>query len=488
MNTAHADAVLYFVNPGYLPSASRRTREVFDPATLERIGVIPLCDKADVDEAIAVADAARIEWRAFDGRARGRLLHEVAETIEQSVEHGLEVACLMGAETGRSFSDAMAELAGCARVFRHYAELASEESNDVLSSLRSLTLRHRHYEPYGISVHILGVSQPLLLMCRTVAASLAAGNSCIVKPAETAALCTLKFMEYFRGLSSGLVSCLPGDGLTAQLLVQSAATHVVAFSGGAAAASAVAVTCAELMKPCVIETGCSAPVIVSRHALLDVAAACAVTAAFRLGGQTCTSAKRFFVVDEVHDPFVERFAEGVRALRTGYSRGYSEIGPLVSEEARKKVMGLVEDALAKGATRVCGGQIPADHPIGWFYEPTLLTELSEDMDIYHEECFGPVAAVRRVRHFDEALELANSSPCKQGAVLFSGDLAEAITAADRLEAGLIWVNNPLIYNETLTVDGWTLSGLGSDVGLCGLNAFRRSKTVFINHPAREWQC
>ncbi|WP_259769086.1 aldehyde dehydrogenase family protein, partial [Pseudomonas protegens] len=218
MNTAHADAVLYFVNPGYLPSASRRTREVFDPATLERIGVIPLCDKADVDAAIAVADAARIEWRAFDGRARGRLLHEVAETIEQSVEHGLEVACLMGAETGRSFSDAMAELAGCARVFRHYAELASEESNDVLSSLRSLTLQHRHYEPYGISVHILGVSQPLLLMCRTVAASLAAGNSCIVKPAETAALCTLKFMEYFRGLPSGLVSCLPGDGLTAQLL------------------------------------------------------------------------------------------------------------------------------------------------------------------------------------------------------------------------------------------------------------------------------
>lgn len=95
MSTAHADAVLYFINPGYLPSASRRTRDVFDPATLERIGVIPLCDKADVDAAITAAEAARIEWRAFDGRARGRLLHEVAETIEQSVEHGLEIACLM---------------------------------------------------------------------------------------------------------------------------------------------------------------------------------------------------------------------------------------------------------------------------------------------------------------------------------------------------------------------------------------------------------
>ncbi|QNH77013.1 aldehyde dehydrogenase family protein [Pseudomonas protegens] len=481
MNSACRDAVLYFINPGFWPSVSRRTLEVVAPATLERVGVIPLCEKTDVDAAIAAAQAACSGWRKTTVKARGQWLHKVAETIGQLTEHSLQVARLMSAETGRPFSDAMEELAACARVFRHYAQRVTEEARD------SVCGSWRHYEPYGVSVHILGGSQPLLLMCRTVAAALAAGNSCIVKPAETATLCTLKFMEYFSALPSGLVACLPGDGLTAQWLVQSCATHVVAFTGGAAAGSAVAVTCAELMKPCLIETGGVAATIVSRHASLDVAAAYAVAAAFRLSGQIGISANRFYVVDEIHDQFVERFAAGVRALRVGYSRGYPEIGPLLSEEARNQVMRLVEDALTKGATRVCGGRIPVDHPVGWFYEPTLLTGLSTDMDIHHEQCFGPVAAVRRVRHLEEALDLANGSPCMRAAVLFSNDVDEAIAAVDRLEAGLIGVNKPLMDREVRALDGWTIAGGSGDLSQCGMNAFRRSKTVLISRPALERQ-
>jgi acyl-CoA reductase-like NAD-dependent aldehyde dehydrogenase len=325
-------------------------------------------------------------------------------------------------------------------------------------------------------------------MCWTVAASLAAGNACIIKPAEATTLCTLKFMEHFTALLPGLVSCVPGDAVTAQLLVQSAQTHAVAFTGSVAAGKAVAVACAERMKPCVIEAGGSDPLIISRHAPLDVAAAGAVTAAFHLSGQICTSAERFYVVDEIHDEFVAKFAERTRALRIGHGLERSEIGPMVSEAARNKVMRLVDDAVAKGAKVVCGGRIPPGHSVGWFYEPTILTGVTGDMAILQEECFGPVAAICRVSDFDEAVRLANDSPFGLGASLFSTDLAEAMEAAERLEAGMVWVNNPLIDNDALPFGGWKMSGLGRELGRQGLEAFRRSKMVIIDHQPKiqDW--
>ena len=197
------------------------------------------------------------------------------------------------------------------------------------------------------------------------------------------------------------------------------------------------------MKPCVIEAGGSDPMIVTAHAPLEVAAAGAVTAAFHLSGQVCTSAERFFVVDAVHDRFVDRFAERTRALRIGNGLDESEIGPLVSEAARDRVMRLVDDALANGATAVTGGRVPPAHNVGWFYEPTILTGVTPDMAICREECFGPVAAICRVADFDEAIRLANDSPFGLGASVFTTDLAEAMEAAERLEAGMVWVNNPL---------------------------------------------
>jgi acyl-CoA reductase-like NAD-dependent aldehyde dehydrogenase len=329
---------------------------------------------------------------------------------------------------------------------------------------------------------------PILLMCWTVAASLAAGNACIVKPAEATTLCTLKFMEHFTSLLPGLVSCVPGDAVTAQLLVKSTGTHAVAFTGSVAAGKAVAVACAEQMKPCVIEAGGSDPLIISKHAPLDVAAAGAVTAAFHLSGQICTSAERFYVVDEVHDEFVEQFAERTRALRIGHGLERTEIGPMVSEAARNKVMRLVDDAVAKGATLVCGGRIPPQHMVGWFYEPTILTGVTRDMAILQEECFGPVAAICRVSDFDEAVRLANDSPFGLGASLFTTDLAEAMEAAERLEAGMVWVNNPLIDNDALPFGGWKMSGLGRELGRQGLEAFRRSKMVIIDHQPKiqDW--
>jgi acyl-CoA reductase-like NAD-dependent aldehyde dehydrogenase len=463
------------------------SKEAINPATLAPVGRYAVCGEADVQRAVDATNATQRQWRRTDTQTRAALLHAVADAIENSADRS-ECAQLICREMGKPYPDAMGELAICASVFRYYAEMARDDGGKVAGTNQIGSFQHMRYEPYGVSVHILPFNYPILLMCWTVAASLAAGNGCIIKPAEATSLCTLRFMSHFAALPAGLVACLPGDARTAQLLIQSSGTHAVAFTGSVAAARAVGAACAERMKPCVLEAGGSDPMIISRHAPLDVAAAGCVNSAFLLSGQVCTSSERFFVVDQVHDEFVDKFAYRTRQLRVGDGMRMAEIGPLVSKAARDKVARLVADAVEQGAKVVCGGRIPPHYPHGWFYEPTILTGVTPQMAIMREECFGPVAAICRVADFDEALRLANDSEFGLGASVFTTDLAEAMEAADRLESGMVWINNPLIDNDALPFSGSKLSGLGCELGRHGLDAFRRTKMVILDHQPRihEW--
>ena len=180
--------------------------------------------------------------------------------------------------------------------------------------------------------------------------------------------------------------------------------------------------------------------------------------------------------------------EGARKLRVGPGLGKNEIGPLVSEAARNKVIRLVDGAVAAGAKVETGGRIPPDQEIGWFYEPTVLSGVTPDMEIFQEEVFGPVASICKVESFDHAVEIANSSQFGLGASLFTTDLAESMNFAERIEAGMAWVNNPLVDNDALPFGGWKNSGIGSALGRQGLDAFRRNKMVVIDaHPKiHDW--
>ena len=479
------DTPAFFINPSYL-MMSGTPRPVIDPATLETAGAIAAATEAEIDAALTAAAKAQKAWNALDAKTRAKYLHGVANAIEAADFTGC--AELMVREMGKPYPEAIGEIANCAPIFRYYAEMARDEAGKIAGTTQAGSFQYARHEPYGVSVHIMPYNFPILLMCWTVAASLAAGNACIIKPAEATTLSTLDYMAVFRSLPEGLVSCLPGGAETGKALVESDRTHAVAFTGSVAAGRRVAVACAERMKPCVIEAGGSDPLIVSAHAPLDVAAAGSVTAAFHLSGQVCTSAERFFVIDSVHDRFVELFAEKTRALRIGNGMDETEIGPLVSEAARAKVMRLVDDAIAHGAKAVTGGRIPPAHNVGWFYEPTILTDVTPDMTICKEECFGPVAAICRVSDFDEAIRLANDSPFGLGASIFTTDLAEAMEASERLEAGMVWVNNPLIDNDALPFGGWKASGIGRELGRQGLDAFRRTKMVVIDHKPviQDW--
>jgi acyl-CoA reductase-like NAD-dependent aldehyde dehydrogenase len=476
----------YFAGNDYRRPATSETLTIQDPANLEVVGQVARISAEEAEAVAAEARSAQRAWARLDAKSRAAALHRLADSIEQGDFH--DVAVLMVREMGKPYPEATGELANCAAIFRYYAEMARDEAGKVAGTTQAGSFQFARYEPYGVSVHIMPFNFPILLMCWTLAASLAAGNACIVKPAEATSLCTLKFMEHFRVLAPGLVNCLPGGAETAQALIASKNTHAVAFTGGVATGRRVAVACAERMKPCVIEAGGSDPMIISAEAPLDVAIPGAVTAAFHLSGQICTSAERFYVEESVHDAFVEGFAAAARQLRIGPGLEQSEIGPLVSEAARAKVMALVDEAVAAGATAVCGGRIPAGRNIGWFYEPTILTGVTPDMRILREEVFGPVAAICKVASFDEALERANDSDFGLGASVFTSSLAEAMKAAETLESGMVWVNNPLIDNDALPFGGWKLSGMGRELGRQGLDAFRQSKMVIIDAaPAvQDW--
>lgn len=475
----------YFVTPQF-HAASGAGHTVIDPATLAHVGTRAEVTKAEIDQALGQITAAQASWKHVDAKSRAKVLHTLANRIDAA--DFTDCAILMSREMGKPYPEAIGEIANCAPIFRYFAEMARDEAGKVAGTTQLGSLQFAKYEPLGVSVHIMPFNFPILLMCWTVAASLAAGNGCVIKPAEATTLCTLEFMKVFADLPEGLLACLPGGASVGKALVDSNSTHAVAFTGSVAAGQAVAAAAARKMKPAVIEAGGSDPMIVTAHAPLDIAAAGAVTGAFHMSGQVCTSTERLYVVDSVHDAFVDAFKAETARLRIGNGLDKSEIGPLVSKDARDKVERLVADAVSKGAQVVCGGRIPPGQDKGWFYEPTILTDCTTDMDLLHQECFGPVVAILKVPDFDAAIAGANASEFGLGASVFTTSLEEAHEAHDRLEAGMVWINNPMIDNDALPFGGWKNSGLGRELGRMGLDTFRRTKMVILDHkPVRhDW--
>ena len=460
--------------------------DVVNPATLETVGRIADCQPDEIAGVLAEARAAQRAWAALDAKARSVALHRVADSIERS-DHR-ELCEWMTREMGKPYPEAQGELANVAPVYRYYAELQREDAGQVAGPIQPGTLQFSRPEPYGVSLHIVPYNFPILLFSWGAAASLAAGNAVVLKPSELTSLCSLAFMKHFDSLPPGLVSCLPGGPGTGAALIESPDTRVVAFTGSVETGRRVAVACAERLKPCIVEAGGNDAMIVTPSVPVEVSAAGAVTACFHLSGQICTSAERLFVLDEIHDAFVAEFVAQTRHLRIGEGFGKHEIGPLATERQRDKVAGLVEAALADGATLACGGRVPPAHNTGWYYEPTILTGVTPEMAIMQGEVFGPVASICRVPDLEQAIALANRSDYGLGATIFTTETGEAMRAVRELEAGLVWVNNPLVDNDALPFGGMKRSGIGRLLGRQGLEAFRQSKFVTLDaEPIRhDW--
>ena len=469
-----------FIGGSYVESTATKHFDVIEPATEDRIGQIADAADAEIDTAIDVALGAGKAWNAIDMRSRAVVMHEIAAVMRRDKAAYAE---FLTREEGKPFKESLDEVSWCATAMDYYAEIARHEAGRIAGATVPGQFHFAIREPLGTVVIILPFNYPLVLMCWEAAAALAAGNAVIVKPHEQTSITTLKFMEVFKGLPEGLMQVVTGGPRVAQRLVASRRTHAVAYTGSVAVGQAVARTCAETFKPCLIEASGNDPFIVMPSAPLEIAARGAAFAAYLNCGQVCTSAERFYVHDAVHDEFVALLVAEAKKLRLGNGLAEVDMGPMATMRQRDRFEALMSNARRQGAKVATGGGRPAGLNKGWFVEPTVLTDVTPDMDILQNESFGPVAPICRVSSFDEAIELANRSDYGLGANLYSLDTNETFRAVREIQSGILWINAPLLDNDALPFGGRKLSGNGRQLGPEGLAQFQNTKFVMIDPAA-----
>lgn len=476
---AHLSGKL-FVGGAFVASSSTAHLDVIEPATEDRLGQIADATDAEVDNAIEIANVTRRKWNAMDPRSRAVILHDIAAVIRR--DKSLYAECLTR-EEGKPFKESVDEVSWCATAIDYYAELARHETGRIAGATVPGQFHFSVKEPLGTIVIVLPFNYPLVLLCWEAAAALAAGNAVIVKPHEQTSITTLKFMEVFATLPPGLIQVITGGARVGQRLIASNNTHGVAYTGSVAVGQSVARTCAESFKPCLIEASGNDPFIVMPSAPMEMAARGAAFAAYLNCGQVCTSAERFYVHDAIHDEFVERLAAEAKKLRVGNGLEHVDMGPMATRRQRERFEGMIAHARKQGAKVKTGGGRPADLNRGWFVEPTVLTDVTPDMEILNEEPFGPVAPICRVKSFDEAITLANRSRYGLGGNLYSLDTDEIFRAVREIESGILWINAPLLDNDALPFGGRKLSGTGRQLGPEGLAQFQNTKFVMIDPKA-----
>jgi betaine-aldehyde dehydrogenase len=405
------------------------------------------------------------------------MLHEVARDIAKVAP---VVAEMMTREMGKPYKEAADELAWGITAIDYYAEIARHEAGKVFGPVTDGQFHFSQKSAMGTAVLILPFNFPIVVMCWEAAAALSAGNAVIVKPSPNTSMTSVKFMEAFKSLPQGLVQCVTGGIRVGQQLVQSPDTHVVAFTGSIPGGLAVAESCAKSFKRVLIEASGNDPFLVMPSAPLDIAARGAAFAANLNCGQVCVSAERFYVHDAIYDEFVEKVAEEVAKIRIGNGLGKVDMGPMVSERQRDRYESILARAIEQGAKPIIGGGRPAEFNKGWFVDATVLGGVTHDMEIMHDEPFGPVAPMCRVSGLDEAITLANDSVMGLGANIYTTDLKESMRAVNELEAGMVWVNAPLLDNDAGPFGGIKMTGTGRQLGAEGLDQFRHTKMVMID--------
>ncbi|MGY1731029.1 NADP-dependent succinic semialdehyde dehydrogenase [Geodermatophilus sp. SYSU D01045] len=456
-----------------------------NPATGETLKTYePLSDEA-LDEKIGRAAAAFRSYRLTAPEERAGWLRAAADVLDGDAD---QVAELMVTEMGKTLAAAKAEVAKCAKALRYYAEhgpamLEPEPADAGAVGAEQAYLVH---QPIGVVLAIMPWNFPLWQAMRFAAPALMAGNVGLLKHASNVPQTALYMEELFRkaGFPADVFQTLLIGSSSIEQVLRDDRVAAATLTGSAPAGQSVAAIAGDVLKKTVLELGGSDPFIVMPSADLDRAAEVAVTARCQNNGQSCIAAKRFFVHADVAEEFTRLFGEKMGALVVGDPmEDGTQVGPLATESGREDVERYVQDAVDKGATVVVGGKRP-DRP-GWFYEPTLLTGITPEMDLYAEEVFGPVAALWTVDGLEEAIEIANSHPYGLGANLWSEDEQERATFIRDVESGMAFVNGMVTSYPELPFGGVKQSGYGRELTELGMYEFTNAKTVWIGPPSSE---
>jgi len=461
--------------------------EVENPATEETLATVASASPEQVAAAVAAAADAQRTWERTPAVERGEMLHEVASRLRDRTD---ELAALMTGEGGKPLIENRDEVGWTAAVFDYYAEIGRDSAGRVIPSIESTQLALVVKDPVGPVGCIVPWNYPLLLLAWKLAPALAAGNATVCKPSELTPLSTLALGPCLDHLPPGVVNVLAGAGDVGAAIVADERIACVAFTGSIETGKRIASVCAERVARVNLEMGGKDPFIVCSDVAekIEVAARGGAWAAFLNAGQVCTSAERFYVMDDVYDEYLSAFAEFTGGLKIGDPTATdTDIGPMVSAAQRAKVADQLEAAVAAGAEVVLGGG-DAGQERGHFFAPAVVTGAPADTDLLSEETFGPVAPIVRVRSLDEAIELANSTRFGLGANVYTSDLATILRCMREIKAGTVWFNDPLTDNDAGPFGGYKQSGLGRELGREGLEAFQETKHVHIETEIapKEW--
>jgi betaine-aldehyde dehydrogenase len=467
-----------WIDGGWQAWKGGKLRRIENPATLEFLEEVCEATGEDVAHACRVAAEAQRHWRRMPALERGKLLHETAGLMR---EDRAELSRFLTLEGGKPRIENLDEVEWCAACFQYYAEIARHSHGNSIPPTAEHQINFTIKEPLGVVAAIVPFNYPLLLLVWKIAPALAAGNTVVIKPSELTPLATLRMVERcLAHLPRGVVNVVTGGAEVGEALVDDPNVACIAFTGSTAVGTRIATRAAQQLKRVNLELGGIDPLIVFEDADLDVAVPGAAWARFLNNGQVCTSAKRIYVVETIAKEFVERFVEHTKSLRVGNGMDPdTDIGPMISEKARARVEGQLERALEQGARLLYGGR-RLDVGPGYFFSPTVLTDVRPDQTVVSEEVFGPVASIQVVKDADSAIDLAAKSDYGLGANIYTRNLSYALRAMQEIKAGTFWINDPLTDNDAAPFGGMRKSGMGRELGEEGLDAFREAKHVHLD--------
>jgi succinate-semialdehyde dehydrogenase / glutarate-semialdehyde dehydrogenase len=467
----------------WLAATDSATFDVLDPATGQVLCAVADASTDDGMRALDAAAGAQAGFAAVPPQDRADMLTNAFRLLHERID---DLALLMTLEMGKPLAESRGEIAYAAQFLRHFAGEATRISGGYQTApaggARFLIAR----QPVGPCLLITPWNFPMAMGTRKIGPAIAAGCTSVIKPAHQTPLSMLALVDILResGVPDGVVNVIPTTqpGSVMEPMIRSGLARKLSFTGSTKVGKVLLEQCADKVLRTSMELGGNAPFLVFEDADVDEAVTGAMAAKMRNMGEACTAANRIYVHETLIDEFGTKLAERMAGLRLG--RGTDDgvqVGPLIDDVAQDKVAGLVADAVSRGATVLTGGDRPGGE--GFFFPPTVLSGVPGDAEMAHEEIFGPVAPLTSFADEDEVVAAANSTPYGLVAYVFTNDLRRALRVAERLESGMVGLNQGVVSNPAAPFGGVKESGLGREGGSVGIDEFLETKYVGIDLPA-----
>lgn len=475
-----------FINGKWVTSNSGKTQDVISPSTEEVVAKVQSGTVEDVEKALKSAEKAQKSWKKLPPRERADLLYKFADEIKANTDR---LAELLVKEQGKLLKVAKFEVAVTASFIEYACEGARRIEGDIIPSDNPNEQIWIQKIPRGVVVAITAWNFPLALAGRKLGPALVAGNTVVLKPTSETPLATLELGDLANkvGIPPGVINILTGSGrVMGTALVENPITKMVTMTGSTPVGQDIARTAAQNLTHVQLELGGKAPFIVFADADIDAAVEAALHSRFDNCGQVCTCNERMYVHEKIYNTFMKKFIAKTKALKVGDPMlDDTDMGPKVNKAELEHMEELVAVSVKEGATIATGGKRPqgVQFEKGYWFEPTVLTDVTQDMTIVHEESFGPILPVLKFKTFDEVIGYANDCEYGLAAMVFTNDMNTIMKCNDELEYGEIYVNRGHGEQHQGFHNGYKLSGSGGEDGKYGFEQYLEKKTFYIRHKA-----